>query len=79
MSLDKSGDVLTHEKTFVHRTNGTIDSGRNERLYLYTEERLAVLLADAGFGRVQAYEGWSREPYAGGEVMVVTAFTPSPT
>jgi SAM-dependent methyltransferase len=79
LSLDASGEVLTHEKTFVHRTNGTIDSGRNERLYLYTEESLTAFMADAGFERVQAFEGWTREPYAGGEVMVVTALTPSPT
>jgi SAM-dependent methyltransferase len=79
LSLDATGEVLTHEKTFVHRTNGTIDSGRNERLYLYTEESLAALLAGAGFEQIQVYDGWSGEKYAGGEVMVMTAVTPCPT
>jgi SAM-dependent methyltransferase len=78
LSLDATGGVLTHEKTFVHRTDRRIDSGRHERLYLYTEETLMELLLDAGFETVRAYEGWSAEPYAGGEVMVVTAVTPSP-
>jgi SAM-dependent methyltransferase len=79
LSLDEDSQVLTHEKTFIHRTNGIIDSGRRERLYLYTEKVLTKLLVEAGFEGIGAYEGWGAEPYAGGEVMVVTAFTPSPT
>jgi SAM-dependent methyltransferase len=77
--LSRDGEILTHEKTFIHRTNGRIDSGRRERLYLYTEASLAKLLLDAGFEGLRAYEDWSSDSYAGGEVMVATAVTPSPT
>jgi SAM-dependent methyltransferase len=73
LSLDESGDVLTHEKTFIHRTNGRIDSGRRERIYLYSEERAREALTSARFREIRVYESWSGEPYGGGEVMVVTA------
>lgn len=79
LSLDETGDVLTHQKTFIHRTDGRVDSGRRERLRLYTDEGLTRLLADAGFGDVRTYEGWSAAPYDGGEIMLVTALTASPT
>jgi len=73
LSLDESGEILTHEKTFIHRLNGRVDAGRVERLYLYTEERVQELLVAASFRNVRFYEGWSEESYQGGEVMVVTA------
>ena len=73
LALDESGEILTHEKTFIHRASGRVDAGRVERLYLYTTERLQELLAAASFRDVRFYEGWSEEPYQGGEIMVVTA------
>ena len=50
-----------------------IDEGRVERLHLYTQERMRHVLGAASFREVRFYEGWSEEPYRGGEVMVVTA------
>ena len=73
LELDETGRVLSHEKTFVHRTTGEIDQGRSERLRLFTEDELGALLAEAGFSAVAFHEGWSDEDYAGGELMVVTA------
>ena len=67
------GGVLSHEKTFVHRTTGEIDEGRRERLQLYTPNELRTLLKEAGFHEVELYQGWRREPYAGGDELVVTA------
>ena len=65
--------MLTHDKTFVHRTSGAIDEGRRERLMLYSDEQLRELLGGAGFVDVDLREGWSEAPYDGGEVMVVLA------
>lgn len=67
------GNVLSHRKTFVHRTSGEIDEGRSERLVLYTEDEIERLLAVSGFAEVQAFAGWDGAPYAGGEVLVVSA------
>jgi SAM-dependent methyltransferase len=76
--LRLDGDVLTHTKTFVHRHDGAIDEGRRERLLLYTPESLTELLGQAGFVDVELYDGWSEEPYAGGDVLVATAVRPLP-
>jgi SAM-dependent methyltransferase len=67
------GDVLTHEKTFIHRTSGDVDQGRREQLYLYSAEDLQSLLDEAGFREIRLFEGWTGEPYTGGEQLVVTA------
>lgn len=74
--LHLDGDVLMHAKTFVHRHDGTVDDGRRERIYLYTPDSLTALLADAGLDDVRLYEGWSDQPYDGGEVLVATATRP---
>ena len=73
LRLDPATGVLTHAKTFVHRTSGAIDEGRRERLMLYSEEQLSELLIGAGFVDVELREGWSDAPYDGGEVMVALA------
>jgi SAM-dependent methyltransferase len=73
LALDSTGEVLIHEKTFIHRTSGEVDSGRCERLHLYDEADTTNVLASAGFHEIQLFEGWSDEPYQGGEVMVLTA------
>ena len=71
--LRLEGDVLAHEKTFVHRTTGEVDSGRRERLLLYTPESITALLEEAGFRDLELLEGWTRSRYAGGDELVVTA------
>jgi SAM-dependent methyltransferase len=73
LQLDDSATILTHDKTFIHRNSGRIDSGRRERLRLYDEQSLSDLLLDAGFHDIENLEGWGDEPYRGGEIMVVTA------
>jgi ubiquinone/menaquinone biosynthesis C-methylase UbiE len=65
--------VLTHHKTFVHRTSGAIDSGRTERLRIYEPSEIVELLEDAGFASIELWQGWSDESYAGGDVLVVSA------
>jgi SAM-dependent methyltransferase len=67
------GDVLVHDKTFVHRTDGSIDEGRCERLVLHTPETISALLLECGFSTVRCFEGWSPDEYRGGELLVATA------
>lgn len=75
--LEREGSVLVHNKTFIHRETGEVDSGRSERLFIYTPESIAELLAQAGFDGVRTFEGWTpRTPYAGGDSMVVIANRP---
>lgn len=64
-----SDGVLRHEKTFVHRDDGRIDEGRVESLYLYTPQEVTELLG----GEADLREGWSQQPYAGGDVLVALA------
>jgi SAM-dependent methyltransferase len=75
--LEHDGQVLTHNKTFIHRETGEVDSGRSEKLHLYTPESIAHLLEEAGFEDASAFEGWTDAPYAGGDSMVVTARRPA--
>ena len=75
--LERDGQVLVHNKTFIHRETGEVDSGRSERLLVYTPETIAELLGEAGFEGVGAFEGWTDAPYTGGDSMVVTARRPS--
>lgn len=67
------GAVLTHTKTFVHRTNGSVDEGRSERLHLYDQPEIEALAHTHGFEAVECLEGWTDRPYAGGETLVVLA------
>jgi SAM-dependent methyltransferase len=67
------GPVLVHRKTFVHRSDGTVDAGRRERLRLYVPAELDALLADVGLTDVEHHDGWTGRPYAGGDHLVVTA------
>jgi len=71
------GPVLTHEKTFIHRETGEVDTGRTERLQLYSPREIADLLEGAGFEAVEAHDGWTGDPYRDGESMVVTARRPA--
>jgi SAM-dependent methyltransferase len=77
LSLDDSGVILRHDKTFIHRATGEVDSGREEHLYLYSEEGITEVLDTAGFHEVTLYEEWGGKRYRGGEVMVVTARKPT--
>jgi len=76
LEMDDDGAILTHSKTFVHRSTGEIDEGRREQLYLYTPDSIDATLRRAGFREISLYEGWTSDPYRGGEVMVVAAQRP---
>ena len=65
--------ILVHDKTFIHRVTGEIDSGRRERLRLYSAQELRELLTTVGLTEVALHHGWSSARYVGEEVMVVTA------
>ena len=71
--LELNADVMTHRKTFVHRHDGRVDSGRSERLRLYAAPDLEALLTAAGFGDVACTDGWTDDPYDGGELLVARA------
>ena len=69
--------MLTHHKTFVHRTSGEIDDSRREHLRLYDADELAAELRAAGFADVETYGGWSGAPAsARDELLVVCARRP---
>jgi SAM-dependent methyltransferase len=70
------GGILSHAKTFIDRTTGEVDSGRRERLKLYSEKEARALLAEAGLTEVTCREGWADRPYDGGAAMVITARAP---
>jgi hypothetical protein len=74
VSLDD--DVMVHNKTFVHRTQGTVDTGRSERMKIYPPQVVVDMCATAGFTEVALHEGWTDAPYAGGETLVVVATAP---
>ncbi len=67
------GDLMTHHKTFVHRSDGTIDDAREERITLYTPAQVGPMLAAAGYVDVALHDGWGDAPYDGGKFLVVTA------
>jgi SAM-dependent methyltransferase len=77
LEVDDDREILTHAKTFIHRTTGEIDQGRREQLYLYAPASIEAILRSVGFREVRLYEGWSANPYRGGEVMVVEARRPA--
>jgi len=69
----REGEVLVHNKTFIGREDGRVDSRRSERMVVYPPARLEQMLSAAGFTDVRLFEGWTEAAYAGGETMVVTA------
>ena len=69
--LSMEQGTLSHQKTFIHRVTGEVDSGRHERLALYSDDELRELLTQAGLDTVSCHAGWTDRPYDGGEVMVV--------
>jgi SAM-dependent methyltransferase len=69
------GNVMVHRKTFVHRTDGTVDEGRCERLAIHAPADIRAWCHEAGFAEVELFEGWTRDAYCGGATMVVVANT----
>ena len=72
LSLE-AGEILTHEKTFIHRSSGAVDGGRTERLRLYTEQSATEILVSQGFRHADVFADWSSTCYDGGEVLVLLA------
>jgi len=75
LSLD--GGILTHHKTFIHRTSGDVDTGRSDRLYLYDPASLGELLEQAGMTDFRFFDGWTQTPYRDGELLIATARRPT--
>jgi SAM-dependent methyltransferase len=73
LTLDRDTGVLTHDKTFIHRTNGTVDDTRREHLRLYDEEGIRAVLADAGFSDTEAFGGWQEDPAGPDDELLVVA------
>jgi SAM-dependent methyltransferase len=72
LAWNPEGEILTHAKTFVHRTETIVDSGRVEQIVLYTSTTLRALLERTGYVEIELYEGWTERPYEGGELLVAT-------
>ena len=59
--LDTARNVLHHDKTFIARADGAVDSGRQEALKIHDEGSIGELIGDA-FEELQLYGDWdSRE------------------
>lgn len=71
--LRLEGCILTHIKTFIHRTTGQVDTGRRERLMIYSMQEISHILRHAGFDQIVGHEGWTETSYESAETMVVTA------
>ena len=71
--ISVEGRRMTHRKTFVHRTDGTVDDAREESITIYTAAELDAMLAAAGYVDIELRAGWSDAPYDGDKFLVVTA------
>ncbi len=71
LTIDDAGEILTHEKTFIHRVSGQVDSGRRERLFLYTKASITALLEPAGFRDIATSSAWGA--MADEDLLIVTA------
>jgi SAM-dependent methyltransferase len=71
--VDLDGSTLSHRKVFIHRSDGTVDEGRQERLWIYTPDDLQALLASAGFEGFEVFGDWAGRPYEDDELLVLTA------
>jgi SAM-dependent methyltransferase len=77
LTLDRPTGVLSHHKTFVHRTEGTIDDTRREHLRLYDEAAIRAEVSEAGFAGLEVFGGWEeRPPGEDDEILVVAARRP---
>ncbi|HEV7807750.1 MAG TPA: class I SAM-dependent methyltransferase [Solirubrobacteraceae bacterium] len=77
LRYDAERRVLSHRKTFVHRTSGEIDDSRREHLRLYDADELDAELRAAGFVDVRAHGDWTgRAPAPDDELLVVCARRP---
>lgn len=52
--------IMTHEKTFIHRS-GRIDDLRIEYLKYYTPAELIDRLSNVGFKEISFFDGWDNE------------------
>jgi SAM-dependent methyltransferase len=74
LHLDRDSQILTHRKTFIHRTSGEIDDTRREHIRLYDGPTVKTALSDAGFGDVELFGDWTGKPYeASDELLIAVA------
>ncbi len=74
LTYDAGRRVLTHRKTFVHRTSGEIDDSRREHLRLYDAAEIEADLRAAGYEGTELYGDWSGAPCSpDDELLVVCA------
>lgn len=74
LSFSSQNQILTHSKTFIHRTSGEIDAGRREHLRLYDETTIRQELEAAGYREIAAYGDWTGRPHRpDDERLIVTA------
>ncbi len=73
LHFDTTSRTLTHIKTFIHR-NGIVDEGRSERLRLFDASEISDLISQAGFARLELFDGWDGAAYGReAELLVVAA------
>jgi SAM-dependent methyltransferase len=74
LHLDRDSQILTHRKTFIHRTSGEVDDTRCEHIRLYDGPSVRTALVDAGFGDVELFGDWTGKPHeATDELLIAVA------
>jgi SAM-dependent methyltransferase len=73
LTLDGESGVLTHHKTFVHRSTGEVDASRREHLRLYDGPALRQALVAAGFGDVELFGDWAGRRYEPDDELLIAA------
>jgi SAM-dependent methyltransferase len=69
--------ILTHHKTFVHRTTGEIDEGRKEHIRLYDQSTIRTELQTAGYRNIAIHGDWTGRTFqTDDEQLIVTAHRP---
>jgi SAM-dependent methyltransferase len=71
LHLAGESQVLTHRKTFVHRTTGEIDDTRGEHLRLYDGPSVTTALSQAGFGGVELFGDWAGKAYEPSDELLI--------
>jgi SAM-dependent methyltransferase len=71
LHLARESQILTHRKTFIHRTTGEIDDSRCEHLRLYDGPSVTTALAEAGCGDVDLFGDWTGKPHEPSDELLI--------
>jgi SAM-dependent methyltransferase len=74
LRFSPSSQILTHHKTFLHRTTDEVDDDRQEHIRLYDQPTIHEELQAAGYSDIAGYGDWNgRTHQPDDERLIVTA------